>query len=262
MVRTLQRNGITIVVVEQSINVALGLAQRAVFMEKGTVRFEGPTADLLERPRPAPLGVPGGRRRGTSNGAGGTSDGADADGAAQQIAATDLAVPSNPSRSTLPLAERESRSSRSRTSPSTLAWSRRSRTSTSWSGPGEVGLIGQNGAGKTTLMDCISKVPPGRRWHHHLPRHRRHRGRPHSGRGRLGRSFQEARLFPSLTVSEVIVVACERTVANRSLVADATHQPGLYVSEEATAAKVGGLVEMPGVGTVCPHADRCSPPER
>ena len=36
-------------------------------------------------------------------------------------------------------------------------------------------------------------------------------------RGRLGRTFQEARLFPSLTVTEVIAVACERTVANRSL---------------------------------------------
>ena len=36
--------------VEQSVNVAITLAERAVFLEKGEVRFDGPTADLLERP--------------------------------------------------------------------------------------------------------------------------------------------------------------------------------------------------------------------
>jgi ABC-type branched-subunit amino acid transport system ATPase component/MFS family permease len=48
-VRRLNAEGITIVLVEQSVNVALTLADRAYFMEKGTVRFEGPTADLLHR---------------------------------------------------------------------------------------------------------------------------------------------------------------------------------------------------------------------
>jgi ABC-type branched-subunit amino acid transport system ATPase component len=37
------------IVVEQSLNVALAIADRAVFMEKGRIRFEGPAADLLER---------------------------------------------------------------------------------------------------------------------------------------------------------------------------------------------------------------------
>jgi branched-chain amino acid transport system ATP-binding protein len=48
-VRRLNKEGITIVLVEQSVNVALTLADRAYFMEKGQVRFEGPTADLLHR---------------------------------------------------------------------------------------------------------------------------------------------------------------------------------------------------------------------
>ncbi|MEZ5382009.1 MAG: MFS transporter [Microthrixaceae bacterium] len=39
----------TIIVVEQSLNVALAVADRAVFMEKGQVRFEGPAAELAER---------------------------------------------------------------------------------------------------------------------------------------------------------------------------------------------------------------------
>ena len=41
--------GQTMLVVEQSLNVAAALADRAVFMEKGRVRFEGPTRELLER---------------------------------------------------------------------------------------------------------------------------------------------------------------------------------------------------------------------
>src|SRR5687768_17019830 len=50
VVREIHRRGTTIVIVEQSVNIALNLAQRAVFMEKGEVRFTGPTAELLDRP--------------------------------------------------------------------------------------------------------------------------------------------------------------------------------------------------------------------
>jgi ABC-type branched-subunit amino acid transport system ATPase component len=48
-IERLRREGLTIVVVEQSVNVALSIADRAIFMEKGQVKFEGPAADLLER---------------------------------------------------------------------------------------------------------------------------------------------------------------------------------------------------------------------
>jgi ABC-type branched-subunit amino acid transport system ATPase component len=49
IVRRLNENGTTMIVVEQSLNVAVQLCGRAVFLEKGEVRFEGRTADLLER---------------------------------------------------------------------------------------------------------------------------------------------------------------------------------------------------------------------
>src|SRR4051794_11655814 len=48
-VRAIHAEGATVVLVEQSVNVALTIATRAYFMEKGQVRFEGPTADLLAR---------------------------------------------------------------------------------------------------------------------------------------------------------------------------------------------------------------------
>jgi ABC-type branched-subunit amino acid transport system ATPase component/predicted MFS family arabinose efflux permease len=49
VIERLKALGMTIVIVEQSVNVALSIADRAVFMEKGQVRFEGAAADLLER---------------------------------------------------------------------------------------------------------------------------------------------------------------------------------------------------------------------
>jgi ABC-type branched-subunit amino acid transport system ATPase component/sugar phosphate permease len=49
IVREVNAQGTTVVLVEQSVNRAMSLAQRAIFIERGEVRFDGPTADLLER---------------------------------------------------------------------------------------------------------------------------------------------------------------------------------------------------------------------
>jgi ABC-type branched-subunit amino acid transport system ATPase component len=49
VVRELQARGMTMIIVEQSLNVALSIADRAVFMEKGEVKFEGVAGELLER---------------------------------------------------------------------------------------------------------------------------------------------------------------------------------------------------------------------
>jgi ABC-type branched-subunit amino acid transport system ATPase component len=45
----LKHQGMTIVIVEQSLNIALQLSDRAVFLEKGQIRFEGPSAELAQR---------------------------------------------------------------------------------------------------------------------------------------------------------------------------------------------------------------------
>ena len=49
IVENLKQQGTTMVLVEQSVNVALSVADRAVFMERGQVKFEGPAQELMER---------------------------------------------------------------------------------------------------------------------------------------------------------------------------------------------------------------------
>ncbi len=45
----LKTAGVTLIIVEQSLNVAAAIADRAIFLEKGRVRFEGQIRDLMER---------------------------------------------------------------------------------------------------------------------------------------------------------------------------------------------------------------------
>jgi ABC-type branched-subunit amino acid transport system ATPase component len=48
-VRAIQTSGVALILVEQSLNIAAEMCDRAVFMEKGAIQFEGATVDLLER---------------------------------------------------------------------------------------------------------------------------------------------------------------------------------------------------------------------
>ncbi len=49
MVRAINAEGTAVVLVEQSVNIALSLVDHAYFMEKGQMRFDGPAQDLLGR---------------------------------------------------------------------------------------------------------------------------------------------------------------------------------------------------------------------
>jgi ABC-type branched-subunit amino acid transport system ATPase component/predicted MFS family arabinose efflux permease len=49
VIADLKARGQTMLIVEQSLNVALSVADRAIFLEKGEIRFEGAARDLLER---------------------------------------------------------------------------------------------------------------------------------------------------------------------------------------------------------------------
>ena len=49
IVRRVNADGATVILVEQSVNRAMSLARHAFFIERGEIRFDGPTAELLDR---------------------------------------------------------------------------------------------------------------------------------------------------------------------------------------------------------------------
>ena len=112
-----------------------------------------------------------------------------------------------------------------------------------------VGIIGPNGAGKTTLFDLLSGflTPDDGRvllagtdvtgW---SPDARARAG--------LGRSFQDARLFPSLTVREAIAVAHDRHLRYRDPASGILALPDQRVEEGLVAQRVDELIERLGLG--------------
>ena len=177
--------GTTIVVVDQSLDTALALADRACYLERGEVRYSGTAAGLRDRPEIAravflrepgdEAVVPPTRSRGTG------------------LAIEGLSVHYG-GVAALDDVQLEVR-------------------------PGEiVALVGPNGAGKTTLFDAVSgfvTADTGRialtgEGARDLTRLRA----PARARAGLGRSFQDGRLFPALTVRETVTVACARGPRN------------------------------------------------
>ncbi len=224
--------GVTIIVVEQSVNVALTLAKRAAFMEKGEVRFEGPTAELLERPdilRSVFIA-------GASASKDGRSDG-------KRPTKKKRQVKRKPPPADAPIVLECIDVSKTfggiRAVDEVSIQLRRGQI---------MGLIGPNGSGKTTLFDCISGFLPidgGRVVVNdndvtELSPHER-------ALAGLGRSFQEARLYPSLSVAETVAVALERHLESKDIVAAAMHLPATYESELAASVRVDELIELMGL---------------
>jgi branched-chain amino acid transport system ATP-binding protein len=228
VVRNLRDRGITIILVEQSVNVALTVADTAYFMEKGEIRFHGPTAELLDRPDVLRSVF----FSGAASGLGGEpAEPASANG--------QTALPGAASHDGL------------RVEGLSVAFGGiRAVDDVSFTvAPREVvGLIGPNGAGKTTVLDLISGF-----------------ARPDTGRvviGEtdltsarpnrraalgLGRSFQDSRLFPSLTVEETLLVALERWLDVRDPFNAALHLPPFVDSETAARHRVDELIDLLGL---------------
>ena len=172
IVRDIAAQGTTIILVEQSVNLALTIAETAYFMEKGEIRFHGPTAELLERPdvlrsvflegaadgaidgkhadvqpverrRRLPRDGPAHRRHRGRNGATNGDTGASA-----------------PER-------RSASASTACRSASAASPALHRRVVRRRRGGEIVGFIGPNGAGKTTLFDVISGFIDRRRGHDH-----------------------------------------------------------------------------------------------
>ena len=110
-----------------------------------------------------------------------------------------------------------------------------------------VGLIGPNGAGKTTLMECISgfqKVTEGTI---------AYRGKDLLQRGAgdradlgIGRTLQNVRLFPYLSVVDNVAVALHRHQSAGAF-AHALRLPKARAEERRTREQAEGLVELVGM---------------
>jgi branched-chain amino acid transport system ATP-binding protein len=227
IVRQFHAQGTTIIVVEQSVSVALTIARRAIFMEKGEVRFVGDTADLLRRP--------------------------DILRAVYVKGTTGLAAAS------LDAAARRRREEELSRLDNVLAVEQVIKT---FGGiravdgvslnlrQGEVlGIIGPNGSGKTTLFDIISGyVQPDSgviRYEGvditNLPPHER-------ARRKLIRRFQDARLFPSLTVYEAILVALDQRLEVKNTFLSAAAVPQARRAERRARVRADRLIELLELG--------------
>ncbi|MFZ6002686.1 MAG: MFS transporter [Actinomycetota bacterium] len=241
MVREIHAQGCTIILVEQSVNVALTVADRAYFLEKGEVRFEGRTDELLERGdilRSVFLEGAGKATGGQSgNGATLPDPAADAETFAKVVADKAGVEAGKPVMSVQGLTKRFGGINAVNDVTFDLM-------------PGEIlGLIGPNGAGKTTIFDLISGLLPldsGRIWFRGVDVTRW--GADRRATLGLGRSFQDARIFPSMTVAENIALGLERHIEVRDHLSPLLGLPAVFESEEDVAYTVDDLIELMNLG--------------
>jgi branched-chain amino acid transport system ATP-binding protein len=230
VVKEINRRGVTVIVVEQSVNVALTIADRAIFMEKGEIKFDGPTADLLARPDIL--------RAVYVKGTGSLTDGAPAGARRSERDRRSLEL--EDSRFVLEV-DSLVKHFGGVTAVNGVSFGLRE---------GEVlGLIGPNGAGKTTIFDLISgqqKPDDGIVYYDGVditglsPEQRAQR--------KLIRRFQDARLFPSLTVFETLLVSLEQRLEVRNALLNAVQAPSARRAERRVRARAEKLIELLDLG--------------
>ena len=239
----IHRKGTTVVIVEQSVNVALLLAERATFLEKGQVRFTGPAAELMDRPDLLRAVFIGGSAKSSSAPVNGTARSGRRSATAGGPASGRrlLRAPDDPDLDG-PVLECQGLVKRFGGITAVDHVDLQVRAGET------VGLIGHNGAGKTTLFDVVSgflRPQQGRvlidgedvTW---LPPHER-------AWAGLGRSFQDARLFSTLTVQETVSVSLERHLTSREPFAAALRMPASTDSEAAVMEQVEQVIERLGL---------------
>ena len=253
VVRGLAEEGVSIVVVEQSLNVAAALAPRAVFLERGVVRFCGPTADLVEQPelarsvflqRPLTEAMAVAASTGSSMsdlvGGAGAGEGKGGNGhGVWDVRPADMTGVG----SAAPLRFEVRGISQHFGGVAAL------ESVTIGARAGEVlGVIGANGAGKTTLFDIASGFVAPDSGQVLLDgadvTHLSAAGRSMLG---LGRVFQDARVFPSLTVAEALAVALDRHVAVRDPLANMLGLGAALDAQEKVRERVEELLVRTGL---------------
>ena len=238
IVRAIHAQGTTVVIVEQSVHTALELAERAIFMEKGEVRFSGPTKELLERPDVLRAVFLQGAAAGVGSNGNGTNGKSSAKSNGKAAKAEDA----------VSLLDREIVLETRQLSKRYGGVMAVSEVDIQLHDGEILGFVGANGAGKTTLFDLISGFS------------RNNGGRvivkgvdvtdwPAWRRARLGlgRSFQDARLWPQLTVAETLAVALHEEAETNAALPAILGLPRVAESEAMVAERVDELVELMGL---------------
>lgn len=208
ILHTIREAGTAIMLVEQSVQTALRLADRAVFIEKGSVQFSGAAPDLLEREDLL---------------------------RSMFLHASDPArPPASPTSERRTVLEVDSLVKR-------YGGVRAVDDVSFQLHDGEIlGLIGPNGAGKTTVLDLISGFQRADGGSIRVGRHDVTDMAPHErAAGGLGRSFQAARLWPSLTVREALLCTMDRHASAKAALPAFFAAPPVRASE----ARLGRAVD-------------------
>ena len=221
MVQELATDGTAVILVEQSISTAMSIADQALFLESGRVRYQGPAQALRDHPE---------LFASVAFGAGG----AVVDGGSELARAR--------------ARQRLDQEPVLQVAGLSAAYGpvRVVDDVTFDVAPGEVvGILGPNGAGKTSLFDALSGILPvedgtvtllGEDVAGLAPHQRAQRG--------LMRSFQSVRLFPSLTVRDCIAVAFETRLKVKSPVYAGLWLPAARTEEARVDERVDGLLEL------------------
>ncbi|MGI8608409.1 MAG: ATP-binding cassette domain-containing protein [Candidatus Dormibacteria bacterium] len=236
-VREINASGTTVLLVEQSVNVALTIAGRAYFMEKGEVRYEGAAIDLLERGDIVrSVFLEGAGRKTPAAAAAGNGNRNSTAASSRSVRAKKAKLEQEAAEPVL-VAETLAKS---------FGGIRAVNNVSLKVAPREIlGLIGPNGAGKTSVFDLISGFT--------TPDHGKvliagvdvTRWSPdRRSRAGLGRSFQDARIFPSMTVAENIATSLERHLQVRDHLASSLGMPASREQEEDVAWTVADLIEL------------------
>lgn len=235
IIRKIHETGVTIILVEQSVNVALTLADRAIFMEKGEIRFFGDTKDLLQRPDIL--------RAVYIKGSGALTEGAPATALKSQRELRQYEI--ERSRTILEVKD-VSKSYGGIKAVDSVSFELKEGQS--------LGLIGPNGAGKTTLFDLVSgyQIPDAGQIIFDNVDITNLRADERANR-RMVRRFQDARLFPSLSAFENLLIALDRRLEVKSTILTALQLPRVRQSERRVRLRADRLLDLLELG---PYRDK------
>jgi branched-chain amino acid transport system ATP-binding protein len=239
IIEIIRSRGTTVILVEQSVNLALSIAQTAYFMEKGEIRFHGPTSELLERPDILRSVFLEGAATRTDAARGPLAPGHPQRNRVVASAAPAPALPGPAGSDAIPALEALGLSV-------SFGGIRAVSDVTLSVAPAEiVGVIGPNGAGKTTVLDLISGFTRAETGVVRLGGTDVTRAGPdRRARLGLGRSFQDAMLFPAMTVEETITVAFERWDDVTDPLHGSHHLPAWLGSQRRLRAAADELIQL------------------